>query len=149
EKLRAAPLISFNLETDGADHMQARIVGIALATDAGAAAYVPLGHAYAGAPHQLDRDKVLAELKPLFEDLTKAKLGHHLKFDTHVLANCGIAFNGPRFDVMLESYVLNSVATRHDMDSSAARYLGLKPILYEEVAGKGAKQIVFDQVDVE
>jgi DNA polymerase I len=148
QKLQAAPLVSFNLETDGADYMQARIVGVALGV-AGEAAYIPLGHEYPGAPHQLDRDKVLAELKPVFEDLTKAKLGHHLKYDTHVLANYGIALNGPRFDVMLESYVLNSVATRHDMDSSAARYLGMRPIQYEDVAGKGAKQIAFNQVDVE
>jgi DNA polymerase-1 len=149
EKLKAAPLVSFNLETDGADYMQARIVGVGMATAAGEAAYLPLGHEYAGAPHQLDRDKVLAALKPVIEDLTKAKLGHHLKFDAHVLANYGIALNGPRFDVMLESYVLNSVATRHDMDSSASRYLGMKPILYEDVAGKGAKQIAFVQVNVE
>ena len=148
EKLKAAPLVSFNLETDGADYMQARIVGVALGV-AGEAAYIPLGHEYPGAPHQLDRDKVLAELKPVFEDLTKAKLGHHLKYDTHVLANYGIALNGPRFDVMLESYVLNSVATRHDMDSSAARYLGMRPMQYEDVAGKGAKQIAFNQVEVE
>jgi DNA polymerase I len=149
EKLKAAALVSFNLETDGADYMQARIVGVALGLAPGEAVYVPLGHEYAGAPHQLDRDKVLAELKPVFEDLTKAKLGHHLKYDTHVLANHGVALNGPRFDVMLESYVLNSVATRHDMDSTAAKYLGMKTILYEEVAGKGAKQIAFTQVDVE
>jgi DNA polymerase-1 len=148
QKLKAAPLVSFNLETDGADYMQARIVGVAWGV-AGEAAYIPLGHEYPGAPHQLDRDKVLAELKPVFEDLTKAKLGHHLKYDAHVLANYGIALNGPRFDVMLESYVLNSVATRHDMDSSAARYLGMRPIQYEDVAGKGAKQIAFNQVDVE
>jgi DNA polymerase I len=149
EKLEGAPLVSFNLETDGADYMQATIVGVTLSVTAGEAAYVPLGHEYAGAPHQLDRDKVLTALKPVFEDLTKVKLGHHLKYDAHVLANYGIALNGPRFDVMLESYVLNSVATRHDMDSAAARYLGVKTILYEDVAGKGAKQIAFTQVDVE
>ena len=149
EKLEGAPLVSFNLETDGADYMQATIVGVTLSVTAGEAAYVPLGHEYAGAPHQLDRDKVLTALKPVFEDLTKIKLGHHLKYDAHVLANYGIALNGPRFDVMLESYVLNSVATRHDMDSAAARYLGVKTILYEDVAGKGAKQIAFTQVDVE
>jgi DNA polymerase-1 len=149
EKLKAAALISFNIETDGANYMQARIVGMAFAVAEGEAAYVPVGHDYAGAPHQLDRDKVLAELKPILEDMTKAKLGHHLKVDAHVLANYGIALNGPRFDSMLESYVLNSVATRHDMDSTAAKYLGVKTIQYQDVAGKGAKQIAFNQVDVD
>jgi DNA polymerase-1 len=115
----------------------------------GEAAYVPLGHNYAGAPQQLDLALVLAALKPLLEDLTKAKLGHHLKYDAHVLANYGVALNGQRFDSMLESYVLNSVATRHDMDSTAQRYLGVKTTHYEEVAGKGAKQISFSQVDVD
>jgi DNA polymerase-1 len=129
--------------------MQARIVGISFAVTPGEAAYVPLGHDYAGAPPQLDLASVLADLQPMLEDLTKAKLGHHLKYDAHVLANYGIALNGQRFDSMLESYVLNSVATRHDMDSTAERYLGLKTILYEDVAGKGAKRITFNQVDVD
>jgi DNA polymerase I len=149
EKLKMAPLISFDTETDSLDYMQARIIGVAFAVAPGEAAYVPLGHDYAGAPHQLDRDKVLAALKPVLEDLTKAKLGHHLKYDAHVLANYGIALRGQRFDSMLESYVLNSVATRHDMDSTAERYLGIKTIHYEDVAGKGAKQISFSQVDVD
>ena len=149
EKLRAAPLISFDTETDRIDYMQARIVGISFAVTPGEAAYVPLGHDYAGAPQQLDLALVLAGLQPMLEDLTKAKLGHHLKYDAHVLANYGIALNGQRFDSMLESYVLNSVATRHDMDSTAERYLGLKTILYEDVAGKGAKRITFNQVDVD
>jgi DNA polymerase I len=149
EKLKCAPLISFDTETDSLDYMQARIVGVAFAVAAGEAAYVPLGHDYAGAPHQLDRDKVLAALKPVLEDLTKAKLGHHLKYDAHVLANYGIALRGLRFDSMLESYVLNSVATRHDMDSTAERYLGIKTIHYEDVVGKGAKQISFSQVEVD
>jgi DNA polymerase-1 len=148
-KLAAAPLISFDTETDSLAYMQARIVGVAFAVTPGEAAYVPLGHDYAGAPPQLDLALVLAALKPLLEDLTKAKLGHHLKYDAHVLANYGIALNGQRFDSMLESYVLNSVATRHDMDSTAERYLGVKTIHYEDVAGKGAKQIAFSQVDVE
>ena len=149
EKLAAAPLVSFNLETDGANYMQARIVGVALAVATGEAAYLPLAHEYPGAPHQLDRDEVLFALKPIFEDMTKAKLGHQLKYDAHVLSNYGISLNGPRFDVMLETYVLNSVGTRHDMDSSAAKYLGIKPVQYQDVAGKGAKQIAFTQVDVE
>jgi DNA polymerase I len=149
EKLEAAPLISFNIETDSSNYMQARIVGLGLAVAPGEAAYLPLGHDYTGAPHQLDRDKVLAAFKRIIEDMTKAKLGHHLKYDTHVLANHGIALNGPRFDAMLESYVLNSVATRHDMDSSAAKYLGTKTMQIEDVAGKGAKRIAFNQVDVD
>jgi DNA polymerase-1 len=149
EKLRAAPLISFDTETDRLDYMQARIVGISFAVTPGEAAYVPLGHDYAGAPPQLDCGRVLAALQPMLEDTTQAKLGHHLKYDAHVLANYGISLNGQRFDSMLESYVLNSVATRHDMDSTAERYLGLKTILYEDVAGKGAKRITFNQVDVD
>jgi DNA polymerase I len=149
EKLSAAPLISFDTETDSLAYMQARIVGVSFAVTPGEAAYVPLGHDYAGAPPQLDLAMVLAALKPVLEDLTKAKLGHHLKYDAHVLANYGIALNGQRFDSMLESYVLNSVATRHDMDSTAQRYLGVKTTHYEEVAGKGAKQISFSQVDVD
>jgi DNA polymerase-1 len=148
-KLAAAPLISFDTETDSLDYMRAQIVGVSFAAAPGEAAYVPLGHDYAGAPHQLDRNKVLQALKPVLEDMTKAKLGHHLKFDAHVLANYGIALNGQRFDSMLESYVLNSVATRHDMDASAVRYLGVKTIQFEDLTGKGAKKITFNQVDVD
>ncbi|MDP9082665.1 MAG: DNA polymerase I [Pseudomonadota bacterium] len=147
-KLSAAPLICFDTEIDGPDHMRAQVVGVSFAVAAGEAAYVPLGHDYAGAPAQLSRDAVLSALKPILEDLTKAKLGHHLKYDAHILANHGIALNGQRFDSMLESYVLNSVATRHDMDATAAKYLGAKTILYEDVAGKGAKQIAFNKVEV-
>jgi len=149
KKLELAPLISFDTETDSLDYMRAQIVGVSFAVAPGEAAYVPLGHDYAGAPHQLDRNKALAALKPVLEDITKAKLGHHLKFDAHVLANYGIALNGQRFDSMLESYVLNSVATRHDMDASAVRYLGVKTIHFEELTGKGAKKITFNQVDVD
>jgi DNA polymerase I len=149
EKLKSAPLVSFDTETDSLDYMRAQIVGVSFAVAPGEAAYVPLGHDYAGAPHQLDRNKVLAALKPILEDMTKAKLGHHLKYDAHVLANYGVALNGQRFDSMLESYVLNSVATRHDMDASAVRYLGVKTIHFEELTGKGAKKITFNQVDVD
>ena len=148
-KLSSAPLISFDAETDSLDYMQARIVGLSFAVTPGKAAYVPLGHDYAGAPHQLDREKVLAAFKPLLEDPTRPKLGHHLKCDAHVLENYGIAFAGQQFDSMLESYVLNSVATRHDMDSTVQKYLGVTTIHYEDVAGKGAKQIPFNQVDVD
>jgi DNA polymerase-1 len=148
-KLAAAPLMSFDTETDNPDYMQARIVGLSFAVTPGEAAYVPLGHDYPGAPHQLDREKVLAAFKALLEDPTRPKLGHHLKYDAHVLANYGIALNGQQFDSMLESYVLNSVATRHDMDLTVEKYLGIKTLRYEEVAGKGAKQITFNQVEVD
>ena len=147
--LSQAPLFSFDIETDTPDYMQARIVGVSFATEPGRAAYVPLGHDYAGAPHQLDRDKVLAALKPLLENAALPKLGHGLKNDAHVLANYGIALQGQRFDSMLESYVLNSVATRHDLDACAERYLGISLTRYEEIAGKGAKQISFNQADVD
>ena len=148
-KLAAAPLISFDTETDSLDYMQARIVGLSFAVAPGEAAYLPLGHDYAGAPHQLDREKALAAFKPLLENAALPKLGHHLKYDAHVLANYGIDLAGQRFDSMLESYVLNSVATRHDMDSTVEKYLGIKTIRFEDVAGKGAKQITFNQVDVD
>ncbi len=148
-KLAAAPLVSFDTETDSLDYMRARLVGLSFAISPGEAAYVPLGHDYAGAPEQLNRDTVLAALKPLLESEAVPKLGHHLKFDTHILANYGITLRGQRYDSMLESYVLNSVATRHDMDSTAERYLGIRTIHFEDVAGKGAKQITFNQVDVD
>ena len=147
-KLAVAPLISFDTETDSLNYMRARIVGVSFSVMPGEAAYVPLAHDYAGAPLQLDRDTVLAALKPMLEDAARPKLGHHLKYDAHVLANYGIALCGQRFDSMLESYVLNSVASRHDMDGVAEKYLGLKTIHFEDVAGKGAKQITFNQVDV-
>jgi DNA polymerase-1 len=129
--------------------MVAEIVGVSFCIEPGIAAYVPLAHNYAGAPEQLSRERVLAALKPLLEDPNRPKLGHHLKYDAHVLANHGIRIRGMRYDTMLESYVWNSVATRHDMDSTAARYLGIKTITFEQVAGKGAKQLTFDQVPVE
>jgi DNA polymerase-1 len=148
-KLAEAPLISFDTETDSLDYMRAAIVGVSFAVAAGEAAYVPLAHDYPGAPQQLAREHVLAALKPMLEDVDKPKLGHHLKFDSHILANYGIALAGQRYDSMLESYVLNSVATRHDMDSTAQKYLGVKTIHFEDVCGKGAKQITFNQVDVD
>ena len=148
EKLAAAPLISFDTETDGLDYMRARMVGLSFAVSPGEAAYVPLSHDYPGAPAQLAREHVLAHLKPLLEDAARPKLGHHLKFDCHILANYGIALAGQRYDSMLESYVLNSVATRHDMDSATAKYLGMETLRFEDVCGKGAKQITFNQVDV-
>jgi len=147
--LRAAPLFAFDTETTSLDYMKAEIVGVSFCIEPGVAAYVPLAHAYPGAPAQLPRAEVLAALKPLLEDPGSDKVGHNLKYDAHVLANAGIALAGMRFDTMLESYVWNSVATNHDLDADAQRYLNLTPIAYSEVAGKGAKQISFDQVPVE
>jgi DNA polymerase-1 len=129
--------------------MQAEIVGVSFAVEPGHAAYVPLAHTYPGAPDQLDRKAVLARLKPLLEDPARAKLGHHLKYDAHVLRNHGIELRGMKFDSMLESYVLNSTATRHDLDSTAKHYLDVDTIHYEDVAGKGAKQLPFSEVPVE
>ncbi len=149
EKLKTAELIAFDTETTSLEYMQAEIVGLSLSVKAGEACYVPLAHRYPDAPEQLDRKKVLAKLKPLLEDPARPKLGHHIKYDAHVLLNYGIHMGGMRFDSMLESYVLDSVASRHDMDSLAEKYLDYKTIHYEDVAGKGAKQIGFDEVRVE
>jgi len=148
-RLRAAPLFAFDTETTSLDYMNAEIVGVSFCIEPGIAAYVPVGHDYAGAPEQLPRARVLAALKPLLEDPALPKLGQHLKYDAHVLANYDICIQGMRYDTMLESYVWNSVATRHDMDSTAAKYLGIQTIKFEQVAGKGAKQLTFNQVPVE
>ncbi|GAB3372289.1 DNA polymerase I [Lysobacter rhizosphaerae] len=145
-KLQAADAFAFDTETDSLDPMRARLVGISLAVETGHAAYVPLGHTYPGAPAQLPGDTVLAALKPLFADPAKRKIGHHGKYDLHVLRRHGIEVAGYAQDTMLESFVLNATATRHDMDSLARRYLGYDTITYEQVAGKGAKAISFAQV---
>ena len=129
--------------------MQARIVGVSFAIEAYEAAYVPLGHDYPDAPVQLDRDAVLEQLRPLLEATSPGKIGHNLKYDMSVLANHGIALHGIHHDTMLESYVLDSTASRHDMDSLALKYLGHKTISYQEVAGKGAKQLGFQEVPLE
>jgi DNA polymerase-1 len=147
--LRAAQLFAFDIETTSLDYMKAEIVGFSFCIEPGVAAYVPLGHVYPGAPDQLDRGRVLAALKPLLEDPARGKIGHNLKYDAHVLMNAGVALAGMRFDSMLESYVWNSVATNHDMDADAQRYLGVRTITYEQVAGRGAKQIGFEQVPVD
>jgi DNA polymerase-1 len=149
EQLRAAELFAFDTETTSLDYMEARIVGVSFAVEPGRAAYVPLAHDYLGAPQQLDRDAVLLQLQPLLEDEQQGKVGQNLKYDASVLANHGITLRGIRFDTMLESYVLDSTATRHDMDSLALKYLGQKTIHFEDVAGKGAKQLSFNQVRVE
>jgi DNA polymerase-1 len=143
-----ARLVALDTETTSLNYMQAEIVGISLCVEAGRAAYIPLAHRYAGAPEQLDRKAVLARMKPWLES-DAAKLGHHLKYDAHVLRNYDIQLGGVAYDSMLESFVLDSTATRHDLDSVAAKYLGVKTIKYEEVAGKGAKQLRFDEIDLE
>jgi len=147
-RLQQAELFAFDTETTSLDYMEARLVGVSFCIEPGEAAYVPLAHDYVGAPQQLSIDHVLEKLTPILESEAHAKLGHHLKYDAHVLANHGVTLRGMRFDSMLESYVWNSVATRHDMDSAALRYLGLQTISYEDVAGKGVKQIPFAQVEL-
>ena len=149
ERLAAADEFAFDTETDSLDYMRARIVGVSFAVTPGEAAYVPVGHDYPGAPEQLGREHVLERLKPLLEDRARRKLGHHLKYDAHVLANHGVRLAGIADDTMLESYVLNSTATRHDMDSVALKYLGIETTHYEDVAGKGAKQLTFNEVPLE
>ena len=149
QRVAKAPLVAFDTETDSLDYMNAQLVGLSLATEAGAACYVPVAHDYPGAPDQLDRAEVLDRLRPWLEDDAKKKVGHHLKYDAHILARYDIALAGMQHDSMLESYVLNSVATRHDMDSVARQYLGKETIHYEDVAGKGARQLTFNQVDIE
>jgi len=148
-KLRNADLIAFDCETNSLDPMRAEIIGVSFAVEAERGAYVPLAHEYAGAPAQLDRQAVLTALRPLLEDATKDKLGQHLKYDMNVLSGYGIGVRGVRYDSMLESYVLNSSTNRHDMDALAKRYLGVDTIRYEDVTGKGARQIPFAQVDVQ
>ena len=149
KRLAGAELVAFDTETTSLNYMDAQIVGVSFSVEPGEAAYVPLGHDYAGAPEQLNREKTLSALKPILESETIGKVGHHLKYDAHVLLNYGIHLRGMRFDTMLESYVLNSTATRHDMDSVARKYLGVETIHYEDVAGKGAKQIGFSQVAID
>ncbi len=148
-RLRRAELIAFDTETTSLDAVSAELVGVSFAVEAGKAAYVPIGHDYPGAPDQLPRAAVLEQLAPILEDPDRPKVGQNLKYDHVVLANAGIELRGIRFDTMLESYVLDSVATRHDMDGLALKHLGYKTISFEEVAGKGKAQITFDQVPVD
>ncbi|KJF80294.1 DNA polymerase I [Photobacterium angustum] len=149
EQLKAAKAFAFDTETDGLDYMTANVVGVSFAIEEGKAAYVPVAHDYLDAPAQLDRDWVLEQLKPLLEDPKQAKIGQNLKFDASIVARYGIEMQGIVFDTMLESYVFNSVVGRHDMDSLALRYLEHKNISFEEVAGKGKKQLTFNQIDLE
>lgn len=156
-KLNDAKLFAFDTETTGVDAQQAQLVGLSFAVQANEAAYIPLTHSYIGVPDQLDRDTVLRALKPLLEDPSKLKVGQHAKFDMNILANCaiggdpacGIMVRGIAFDTMLESYVLNATATRHDMDSLAQKYLGYTTTSFQDIAGKGVKQLTFDQIALE
>jgi DNA polymerase-1 len=147
--LKEAGTFAFDTETNSLDYMEAELVGLSFCAEPGVACYVPVAHDYPGAPDQLSRDYVLNQLKDLLEDPQYQKVGQHLKYDMHVLANYGIALRGFAGDTMLESYVLDSVGGRHDMDSLAERYLGRRTISFEDVAGKGAKQLTFNQVSLE
>lgn len=148
-QLKSASYFAFDTETTSLNYMQAELVGVSFAINAHHAAYVPLGHDYPDAPQQLDRTWVLTQLKPLLEDPSMAKVGQHLKYDKNVLSHYGIDLQGITFDTMLESYVLNSTATRHNMDSLARYYLDVDTVKYADVAGKGAKQKTFNQVEIE
>jgi DNA polymerase-1 len=147
-ELESADLIAFDTETSSLDSMQAELVGLSFSTEAGRAAYIPVGHDYPAAPAQLDRDQVLARLQPLLEDPERPKVGQHIKYDMNVLSLYGIIVQGVAFDTMLESYVFNSTGSRHNMDSLALKYLGRQTTHYEDIAGKGAKQISFSQVSI-
>ncbi|MFC4653583.1 DNA polymerase I [Rheinheimera marina] len=149
KRLQQAELVALDTETTSLDYMVAELVGMSFAFAAGDACYLPLAHDYVGAPEQLNRDQVLAELKPWLENATAAKVGQNLKYDMSVLARYGITLQGIQFDTMLESYVFNSTGSRHDMDSLALKYLGHKTISFEEIAGKGAKQLTFNQIAIE
>ncbi|RMS13101.1 DNA polymerase I [Pseudomonas coronafaciens pv. coronafaciens] len=157
KKLQAAPLFAFVTQSNGTDAQRAQLVGLSFAIQTHEAAYIPLTHSYMGVPQQLDRDTVLKALKPLLEDPGKTKVGQHAKFAINLLANCaiggdqahGIDLQGVRFDTILESYVLDSTATRHDRDSLVAKYLTHTPVNFQDIAGKGAKQLTFDQIAIE
>ncbi|EKG34127.1 DNA polymerase I [Pseudomonas avellanae] len=157
KKLQAAPLFAFVTQSNGTDAQRAQLVGLSFAIQTHEAAYIPLTHSYMGVPQQLDRDTILKTLKPLLEDPNKIKVGQHAKFAINLLANCaiggdqaqGIELQGVRFDTILESYVLDSTATRHDRDSLVAKYLTHTPINFQDIAGKGAKQLTFDQIAIE
>jgi DNA polymerase-1 len=149
ERLGTAELFAFDTETTSLDYMSADLVGVSFAVEPGEAAYVPCGHDYADAPRQISRDALLVAMKPLLEDPKHLKVGQNLKYDMSILARAGVDLAGVGYDTMLESYVLDSTATRHDMDSLALKYLGHRTIHYEDVAGKGAKQLSFNQVSLD
>ena len=149
ERLKGADLFAFDTETTSLDYMEAQLVGVSFAVDPHTAAYLPFGHDYLGAPRQLDRDNVLAALKPLLEDANKAKLGQNLKYDMSVLARHGVELRGIAHDTMLESYVLDSTGSRHDMDTLALKHLGENTVKFADIAGKGAGQLTFNQISLE
>ena len=149
EKLKKAPLFAFDTETDSLDNISANMVGLSFATEPGIAAYVPVAHDYLDAPDQISRERALELLKPLLEDETLLKVGQNLKYDRGILANYGIELRGIAYDTMLESYTLDSVAGRHDMDSLSDRWLKHKTITFEEIAGKGKNQLTFNQIALE
>ncbi|MGS0691952.1 DNA polymerase I [Shewanella sp. 30m-9] len=149
EKLKSAELVAIDTETTSLNYMEAKLVGISFAVEAGKAAYLPIAHDYVDAPEQLDKAVVFEKLQPLLEDENLKKVGQNLKYDISILANAGITLRGVQFDTMLESYVFNSVASKHNMDDLALKYLGHKNISFEEIAGKGVKQITFNQIPLE
>ena len=149
ERLKGADVFAFDTETTSVNSMEAQLVGLSFAVQAGEAAYVPVAHDYLGAPEQLPRDVVLQKLKPILEDESKSIVAQNLKYDRTVLANCGLTIRAQVFDSMLESYLFNSVAGRHDMNSLADRCLGRTTIHFEDIAGKGAKQLTFNQIALE
>ena len=149
EELSASDAFAFDTETTSVNYMKAELVGLSFAVEVGEAAYVPLMHDYAEAPEQLDRDWVLAQLKPLLESTTIKKIGQNLKYDANVLSHYDIKLQGVAFDTMIESYCYNSVATRHNMDALALKYLDYKTVHFEDIAGKGAKQLTFNQIEIE
>ncbi|TBR43965.1 DNA polymerase I [Marinomonas agarivorans] len=149
KKIQDAELVALDTETTSLNYMQAELVGISVAVEAGKAAYIPVAHDYEGAPEQLDRQWVLDQLQPILEDDTQAKVGQHLKYDANVLANYGIELKGIKYDTMLESYIFNATASRHDMNTLAEKFLDHKTVHFEDIAGKGAKQKTFNQIDLE
>jgi len=149
DRLTASEGFAFDTETTSVNAQAAELVGVSFAIEAGEAAYVPVAHSYMGAPTQLERDWVLEQLKPLLEDPELPKIGQNLKYDMSVLANYGIALKGVAFDTMLQSYILDSVSSRHDMDTLSKNHLGHTPVPFSEVAGKGKAQLTFDQVDID
>ncbi|WP_114327762.1 DNA polymerase I [Candidatus Colwellia aromaticivorans] len=149
DKLKTSDAFAFDTETTSINYMKAELVGLSFAVEVGKAAYVPLTHDYVGAPEQLDRDWVLAQLKPLLESTSIKKVGQNLKYDANVLSHYDIKLQGVAFDTMIESYCYNSVATRHNMDALALKYLDYKTVHFEDIAGKGAKQLTFNQIEIE
>lgn len=149
ETLSKADLFAFDTETTSIDYMAARIVGLSFCAEAGKAAYVPIAHDYEGAPEQLSMEEVFSRIAPLLEDPERTIVGQNLKYDISVMANHGVEVKAKIFDTMLESYVLNSVASRHNMDDLALKYLGVSTVHFEDIAGKGAKQLTFNQIDID